>query len=389
MIPIIAVRYVGKHLIKRRSRRMPRKAALYGVAILGCVLILTFAVVDAEMPKEVLVSMEGRVPIVQSAAVAKYVQADCNLARGVGGPTTVDLTQAYIDAKDVVPPYNAAFTQTKDSIIMGVNSPTKDPSDNAYVVNLIPLMTAEVQDLINFEKSLGVTGHKDPEDYVLEQLKVAYSCFPKNGFDYGSSYQGVVGGVGPAITIRDFYANNHWKDGGTIYWDVFGGKENAFIDVLWVNDRDVDAYLKGQDVDILYMQVKLIDAKAHNAPWGVNQTYFYMDFDTGMMQPHHDRGSAYTLCRGGAPQGGDEVSNLKELLKVAKDNENSPGVYCWPTLEATSADLGMQFGAPPEWFSMPADTWSVLECGANNSSNVQIPTVFAGCTMVGILVYAK
>lgn len=389
MIPIIAARYVGKHLKKRRSRRMPRKAALYGVAVLGCVLLLTFATVDAEMPEEVVVSIEGKVPIVQSAAVTKYAQAGGHLTRGVGGATTVDLTQAYMDAKDVVPPHNAAFIQTKDSIITGINSPTKDPSDSAYVVNLIPLMSAEVQDLINFEKSLGVTGHKDTEDYVLEQLKVSNSYLPNNGYAYQSSYSGVTGGVGPAITIRDFYVNEHWKDWNALFWEVFGGKDDAYVDVLWVDDRDIDAYLKGQDVDILYMQVKLVDAKGHSAPWGVNQTYFYMNYATDMMQPQHDSGSPASRCNGGAPEGGDEVSNLKELLKVAKDNENPPGVYIWPTLEATAADLGMQFNVAPEAYSMPANTWCVLECGGSSGANTRVPTVFAGHTMVGILVYAK
>ena len=389
MIPLIVAKYGGKHVAKKSAKAMVvLKVGIGGVLATVSTLIVAFASSPAEAPDTVVVSMQGEIPLVQSSAAASYVQRFSQDA-ATAGHTNINLSNAYVDAQGTVPAYSTGKVSTQSDVVIGINSPTLAYTDNAFVVNLIPLMDAEMQDLIDFEAQyLHVSGHKTAREYTLGQLSVNAAVMGNNGYTYSSS-GGASGGVGPAILIRDFYAKNLQGEWNAHNWEAVGGHYGeGYIDAMWVANKDLDAYIAGSSVDVKYMQIDLVDCKGHTAPWGVNQTYFYMNYTTDQMQPQHDSGSPATRCVGGVDMlSKDEPTALAALLDVAKKNENGSGVYTWPTLKATSKDLGMKFKTEPSNFSVPAQTWCVLECGAASKANASIPVLFKDHTLVGFLVY--
>ena len=110
---------------------------------------------------------------------------------------------------------------------------------------------------------------------------------------------------------------------------------------MLVKNDDVEKYLSGEDVPVVYVQFRMFggNAKAHSAPWGVTQTYFQMN-SGGTMQPNTTSGDFTPTSYGVTDITGNASEDMARLLTLARDyaSKGRP-VYWWPTIEATREDL--------------------------------------------------
>ena len=82
-----------------------------------------------------------------------------------------------MDASGHVASYSKGLVESKNGLVVGTNSPTREfDAEHAYVVNISELLTAEAQDIITFEQNtLGLTGHASAEEYALQKLPIGTS----------------------------------------------------------------------------------------------------------------------------------------------------------------------------------------------------------------------
>lgn len=82
-----------------------------------------------------------------------------------------------MDASGHVASYSKGLVESKNGLVVGTNSPTREfDAEHAYVVNISELLTAEAQDIITFEQNtLGLTGHASAEEYALQKLPIENS----------------------------------------------------------------------------------------------------------------------------------------------------------------------------------------------------------------------
>lgn len=390
-----AVQTIGSLRPQRRRRsKHVVTMAIFKKLLLPLLLVLTvmFAVflpTGADVTDNIVMSVNASSQTAQSAAHTLYSVAATTRDSNDGGQTKVDLSGAYVDAAAVIAPYNSGLVQDKSGLIVGTNSPTREVDENhAYVVNVSQLLEAEIQDIITFEQqTLGLSGHRPAEEYAREKLPIAKSITAH----YGAGTRDLwYGAVAPAVTIRNFYAEQKYTGyptGAGEYFACFGGADNAYLDAMLVKDEDVDAYFAGQDVPVVYAQFRMFsgNSKAHSAPWGITQTYFQMN-KGGTMQPNTSMGGFTPQEYGTVPITGDAPRDLANLLDMAKGYAaDGRSVYWWPTVLAGRQELG--FGTAGNLTGVTSSTANIFE----SYSTDQLSTLlneYAGHSLVGILVYA-
>jgi hypothetical protein len=332
----------------------------------------------------VLLSMETSIPAIQSAAAVRYLAATTQRYSDDGGRTTVDLSKAYQDAKTIIPIHTPARVVTENGLVTSINSPTRAYGANAFFVNVSLLLEGQFADLIAFEqKTLGVTGHRPADEYALEQSQTRYSI---TGYYGDRADVGLVAAVGPAVTMRNYYQDLLKVD----FWKCFSNdRDSAYCDAMLVKQESVEAYFNGEDVNVTYVQVKIVDAKAHAMPWGIAQTYIQRHTEKTMLANWNSSGARTpdsaeymdVLVTGDAPK------DLAAVLTSAKNYplKDDAQIYWWPTVRATAAQLGVTTGATLQ--NPPYGTANVFECGKNEAYTTFAQN-YQDYTLVGILVYA-
>lgn len=379
---------------RRELRRYPGRStqlwqSLYPFIVSVCIIVVlllsVFANTGIELPVVEAASLQYSSS--QSAASTLYaytlVQRDAN----DGTSTSADVSQAYIDASGSVATYNAALVSS-DKFAVALNSPTQQLTEAAYVVNLTYLLAQEFNDIQKFEESLGVTGHVGVDDYVLEKLQMGNATLVSSGLNSSAQLRGCVG---PAVVIRDFYTTGAWADDCTNssnFFSSFGyGATDGYIDLMLVRDELVTAYLTGQDVDVYYVQLYIGagDCKAHTAPWGLTQTYLAFNGDGTMLCNETSGGFTTQSSSNTIDITGDATADLAGLL--SKLREQTLKAYWWPTLEATNAQLGVNFTTEVSTYPVTSYTGNILEL-PNSSATEAFTSTFSGYSIVGLLVYA-
>lgn len=390
-----AVHTIGSTHVQRTARKrnylamsVAKKLAISALLIFAFIFVV-FIPTGADTLDNFVMSVGISSSTSQSAAHTLFTSAAAERDPNDGGKTSVDLSEAYVDASGHVASYSKGLVESKNGLVVGTNSPTREfDAEHAYVVNISELLTAEAQDIITFEQNtLGLTGHASAEEYALQKLPIENSITNHYG---GGSKNLWYGAVGPAITIRNFYAEGKYKGyptGASEYFGCFGGADNAYLDAMLVKNDDVEKYLSGEDVPVVYVQFRMFggNAKAHSAPWGVTQTYFQMN-SGGTMQPNTTSGDFTPTSYGVTDITGNASEDMARLLTLARDyaSKGRP-VYWWPTIEATREDLGIS--TLQSFTSFTSGTANIFE-SFDTDQYATLQQEYAGYSLVGILVYA-
>lgn len=361
---------------------------LLPVFVIMVIMLAIFIPVGGEDGNDdIVVAAEVNPPTIQSGAAERLLiestQRDVN--DGEKTTPTGNTSEAYSDAEGVVPQYSEGLVQTKNGLTVGLNSPTKQYAPQAYVVNVLPLLENEYQDIISFEqKDLGLSGHSTPEDYALQQIQFKNTMmFTTAPSSFNSS--GLHGAVGPAVTVRNYDVVSYMADTSQFRACFGGDKNNSYMDAMLVKTADVQKYLAGGDVDVTYVQFLSNDAKGHAYPWGITQTYIFgtKHSDGSLHLGLNETSGGNSKEPPGAPVVvEDNVKNLENVWKQA--SSSGKPYYWWPGILATASDLNMTLGATSP---MPSATSSILECYKNSASD-ELKADYTDYSLVGILVYA-
>lgn len=362
-----------------------RKLALPG-AVMVTAMFATFLPTGAENVDSMMLTGINSVATHQASAHLSYLSTrELSATVSEGEVTSPIFSSAYVDAVEVVAPYNSSLVVNNSGLIVGLNSPTKEiDKEHAYVVNVVSLLEEELEDIIQFEQqTLGVSGHATALEYAKEKLPIRKSITKH----YGEGSRNVwYGAVGPAVTIRDFYSSGSYSGSPTNaaeYFKCFGGAANAYLDAMLVKEEDVDAYLAGENVNVVYAQFRMYsgNCKAHSAPWGITQTYFQLNAG-GTMQPNTSMGGFTSTSLGTTPITGQGVEDLTSLWSLA---EQYGSIYWWPTILATRENL--TFATTSTLTGVTSSTANIFECFETEQFEM-LQNQYAGYSLVGILVYA-
>lgn len=375
-------------LIRRRGNSPLR--LLIPVFVIMVIMLAIFLPVGNESEDDnIVIAAEANPPTIQSGAAERLLIKTTQRDDNDGGKTSPKpgSGEVYVDAEGVVPQYSDGLVQTKDGLTIGVNSPTKKYSPEAYVVSMLPILENEYQDIIDFEqKDLGLSGHKSAEEYAMQQMSFQNSITHLYGSG-GSTFQGAVG---PAVTIRDFRERaQDYINGKLPFYSCFDG-QSPNVDAMLVKNGDVQKYLNGGDVDVVYVQFKITDGKAHAYPWGITQTYIQgtkpRGADPGGLLPNQYSGAATSTNFGTVPLTGDNVKDLEGVWGLAKKlASDGNSIYWWPGILATDSNAGISQKAST--YGMPSPTSSIFE-SYNNSAFSELSRDYTDYSLVGILVYA-
>ena len=281
---------------KRQKRRRKKQQSMaedifkLSALIIGLVLLVVFCIHDGaydDFDIERSVSYQS-VDKQQSTFVQQYLsyQNDAAHNPGLGGRTTVDLSEIYVDAAGVVPASKGVIIDTESGTPITVGGPTRDLTSAAYVVNIEQLAVWMYQDIIDSETARGITPTKTAQECAREKMTTGI-LFSK---ETDVSTTSLSGAVGPAITRRDYLANHLWTEKSitqaeTHYKAFPGGvKDNAYIDIMFVPLDEVDKYYDGEDTTVYYVSWRVNDVKAHSAPWGLAQTNIHFSYDGPRVQ---------------------------------------------------------------------------------------------------------
>lgn len=374
--------------LMRRRGKSPLRLLIPIFVIMVIMLAIFLPVGNESEDDSVVVAAEVNPPTIQSGAAERLLIKTTQRDGNDGGRTSMaDSGEIYVDAEGAVPQYSDGLVQSRDGLTTGMNSPTKQYSQAAYVINMLPILEGEYQDIIDFEKKdLGLSGHKSAAEYALQQMLFKNSITHLYGSG-GSTFQGAVG---PAVPIRDF--KEHAQDyinGKLPFYSCFDG-QTPNVDAMLVKNADVQRYLDGEDVDVAYVQFKITDGKAHAYPWGITQTYIQgtkpKGSDPGGLLPNQYSGSATSTGFGTVPLTGDNVKDLEGVWGLAKKlASNGNSIYWWPGILATDSNAGISQKITT--YGMPSPTSSIFE-SYNNSAFSKLSQDYADYSLVGILVYA-
>lgn len=382
---LLAVKTLKPKSVKSKQRRKKRKQTVRGALVQICVTFLAvlllcfmwpFNLESVELPE---VDSGFHKSAAQSNLLNLYTAAEQMEAEQVH---EVVSAEEYLDASMVIPEYVAANVKNESGFQYSVGTPTKAYTEYAFVCNLPELQKRPYQAVIDFEQSLGVTGHKDVEEYVKMGSIVESSMMA--GW---LNHPVLSGAVGDGVLNRGYVSSGDYMNcntGGTYAWQNFSaGRSGAYVDAMLVPGDKYDAYVAGEKVDITYVQVKINDFKAHSAPWGLKQTYI------------HFLDSEDMICGTSGSSGGDIVSSkvpivfnddLSTLTSLWNKLSSSSKTYWFPTLEM-SDEMRAEKMQVSSGYRFYAGTGNIIEL-AKGPTTTKFMEQFGDYYLVGVLVYA-
>ena len=382
---LLAVKTLKPKSVKGKQKRKKQKQTVRGALVQICVTFLAvlllcfmwpFNLESVELPE---VDSGFHKSAAQSNLLNLYTAAEQMESEQVH---EVVSAEEYLDAYMVVPEYVAANVKNESGFQYSVGTPTKEYTEYAFVCNLPELQRRPYQAVIDFEQSLGVTGHKDVEEYIKMGSIVESSMMA--GW---LNHPVLSGAVGDGVLNRGYVSSGDYMNcntGGTYAWQNFSaGRSGAYVDAMLVPGDKYDAYVAGEKVDITYVQVKINDFKAHSAPWGLKQTYI------------HFLDSEDMICGTSGSSGGDIVSSkvpivlnddLSTLTSLWSKLSSSSKTYWFPTLEM-SDEMRAEKMQVSSGYRFYAGTGNIIEL-AKGPTTTKLMEQFGDYYLVGVLVYA-
>ena len=401
----------GKRVMRRTIQR--RRQQLYSMVALvvgSFVLLLTLIFMpDTPNIEVVTLSDTGEVWNSQSTAYSQLSYATTNPEQGAGNGVPQSMIQSsdiYTSAVGMVPAYVASNVQNPiGNQLYSIGTPTRQyDAEHAYVFNTVHMFRKEYEDIKYAELALQLTNETDYSDIMDYVKKGMSNAAPTKGMYTGvggSSSSQIVGALGPAVMIRDFYTrvtpdfSNWWSD----IKSGFKADSEMLCDLMLVAPEDTDDYLNGNQVDVAYVQFKFttqsIGGKGHIWPWGFNQTYIQTaGKNLRALLPNKNDPGAFTSVGSSYPavdvvydsDGMNTAETYKECLHSVMTR--SGGNYWMPTLEAKNSDI--KAGASVETYRVTGSTGNMLEAhpGAAYDAMFGNEGKFKGWSLVGILVYS-
>lgn len=381
---LLAVKALTPKSVKGKQKRKKRKQTVRGALVQICVTFLAvlllcfmwpFNLESVELPDT---GSGFHMSAAQANLLNMYTAAEQMEAEQVH---EVVSGEEYLDASMVVPDYVAANVKNESGFQYSVGTPTREYTEYAFVCNLPELQRRPYQAIVDFEKSLGVTGHKEVEEYIKEG-SIVYAAMMA-GYDPRPTLSGAVG---DGIVNRNYVSSGDYLNcnTGDYFWRNFAnGESGAYMDAMLVPGDKYDAYVAGEPVDVTYVQVKVDDIKAHSAPWGLKQTYI------------HFLDAEDLICGTVNSSGGDIVSSKVPIIPnddvatlTSLWNKLSPSskTYWFPTLEMPT-EMREEKMKTASGFRFYAGTGNIIEL-APGPATTKFMDQFGDYYLVGVLVYA-
>ena len=385
---------------RQKQARSRRKKAGLGIEafklvafICAVVLFVTFVIQDGAYD-DFLVGMNfgySDPSTSQGAFVQSFMSYENSVVGGnASAPREIDTSGWYVDANHLT---QTQATEVAQGVFVSMNGPNIPVTDTAYILNMAKPYELIYSELIQVEKDYGSTyDYKEASEYAQEQLRV------KNVFGYQSNNKNkLCGSVAPAIMTRDWFdmfdqkpyaTGDMWTSHGSTwhgssnsgYWDPVN------INLMFVKPDDYARYQAGETVDIYYVNFQVIDAKAHNAPWGFNQTYCELGSNgvAGAMSyqgPNNDWSRNGTVTQ---TDGDTTYTMLKKLWDSASSNSVKP--YYWAHIAPSPIQYTATVGG------VPNDAYSAFEYMSRDAYNAVVSwaqTVSGGDTMYCVGVFCS